>query len=151
MDTPVEVLLRCDGDLDLRCTGTAALRDVVVSFPFSDLCVELKEFPAEALVGCVYERPLVGTSSRVMAELPSCPCSCPAVVGGKGGMGAREVLVLSSSLLLLLLLVVGSGVLEGTCFRLSSSSCRSVSLFFTIILRLMIKKCFAVVAFSVSM
>lgn len=116
------------------------MRDAEVSFPFSNLCVELKEFPAETLVGT-----LVGVSSRVVVELPSCPCPCPVfkAVGGKSGTGAREVLTLSS-LLLLLLLLLGSGVLGGTCFRFSSSSCRSVSLFFTIILRLMIEECCAV-------
>ena len=106
------------------------------SFSFLNLCLELKdpgsEFPEGApRAGRLCEPPPVGAWSGVV-ELPFCLCPCP--LPWAGGGVAMEVLTLSSLLLVLLLW-------SGACFRLCSRSCRSINLFFTIILRLMVKRC----------
>lgn len=90
---------------------------------------EVKEPPTDARFGVEVE---------FLPSFTSFLCLTVSACGGTGGGGAREDLLLLLLLVVVLVLLVSLVLLSDTSFKLSSSSCKSLSLFFTITLRLMV-------------
>lgn len=148
---PKEALPRCEGDLDLRRTELETLCDGLPDSGVEDslsLVFRCREFsglelpgmfPEDGLFKGEVEEPPTDARFGVEVEFPPSFTLFPSPLvpegNGIGGAGAREDLLL---LLLLVVVVVSSVVVSETSFKLSSSSCRSFSLFFTITLRLMV-------------
>lgn len=144
---PHEALCRGDGDLLLTRRVTGAFGDGLLEqalvadiFLVVRALEPLGTFPEEGLLTGEVKRPPTEVRSGFEVEfLPSCASFTSLPVpedGGMGGGGAREVLLLL--LTLAVVVVVSSVGVSETSFKVSSNSCRSFSLFFTITLRLMV-------------
>lgn len=148
---PHEALCRGDGDLFLtrRVTGAfcdGLLEHVAVAVPGILLVVwalePLGTFPEEGLLTGEVKRPRPPIEVRSGFEVEFLPIFASFTSlsvledGGAGGGGAREALLLLRTLVVAV--VVFSVEVSETSFKVSSSSCRSFSLFFTITLRLMV-------------
>lgn len=148
---PLEALPKGEGDLDRRRAelGTFCDSGVEESLSLVFVCRDFNGlelpgmFPEDGLfIGEVNEPPIDARFGVEVKLLPSFTSFQGLTVpegDDPGGGGAREDLMLLLILAVAVVIVTATSlvVVGETLFKLSSNSCRSLSLFFTITLRLM--------------